>query len=67
MTKLAWIVVLGLSSFPAADPELQPECRTRCEQAYAEELAACEGAERVDVCRDEAQDRYQECIDRCND
>jgi len=68
MTKIALAVLLALSSFPAVDAELQPACRERCQQVYAEELAACEQAERgVDMCRDAAQDRHQECIDRCND
>ncbi len=68
MTKIVLAVWPAFSGFPAVDAELQPACRERCQQVYAEELAACEQAQRgVDMCRDEARDRHQECIDRCND
>ena len=67
MTKIALVLWLATSSFPAVDAELQPACRERCQQEYAAELAACEQAQRGDMCRDEAQERHQECIDRCND
>ena len=68
MTKIALAVWLATSSFPAVDAELQPACRERCQQEYAAELAACEQVQRgADMCRDEARDRHQECIDRCND
>jgi hypothetical protein len=68
MTKVALVAWLALSTFPAVDADQQPACRERCQVAYAEELAACEQAQRgVDMCRDEARDRHQECIDRCND
>jgi hypothetical protein len=68
MTKLAVAFWLAFSGFPAVDADLQPECRQRCQQIYAQELAACEQAPRGgDMCRDEAADQHQECIDRCND
>jgi hypothetical protein len=68
MTSVVLCAWLALASFPAVDAELQPACRERCQQIYAEELAACEQTERgADVCRDEARDRHQECVDRCND
>ena len=66
----AILVWLAFASFPAADVDRQPECRERCQQAYAQEVAACEQAQnerRADQCREAAQDRHQECIDRCND
>jgi hypothetical protein len=67
MTKTALGLWLALASFPAVDSDLQPACRQQCEEIYAQELAACERSERADVCQDEANDRHQECIDRCND
>lgn len=67
MTKLAVAFWLALASFPAVDADEQPACRARCQEVYAEELAACEQSARPDLCQDEANDRHQECIDRCND
>ena len=68
MTKIAVAFWLALSGFPAVDADEQPVCRERCQQVYAQELAACEQAQRgADMCRDGAEDRHQECIDRCND
>ena len=65
MTRIVLAVWLASASFLAVDADEQPLCRERCEQAYAEELAACE--QQADECREAAQDRHQECIDRCND
>jgi len=70
MTKLVVAVALAVSAFPLGDIDSQPACRERCEQAYREESAACEQAptrRQADACQEAAQDRHQECIDRCND
>ena len=70
MTRIALAVWLASASFLAVDADEQPLCRERCQQAYAEELAACGQArdeQQADECREAAQDRHQECIDRCND
>jgi hypothetical protein len=68
--KIALAAFLAFSLFPLADPDEQPACREGCEEARAAELAACgrESSQRgADACREAAQDRHQECIDRCND
>jgi hypothetical protein len=67
--RLALACSLAFSALLMADPDAQPVCREHCEDAYSAELAACKEQSRqpVDECMDEAQDRHQECIDRCND
>jgi hypothetical protein len=68
--KIAFAVPLAFSALLLADLDEQPVCRERCEQAYGAELAACDrepSDRRADECREAAQDRHQECIDRCND
>ena len=68
--KFAVVAFLAFSLFPLADPDQQPACREGCAEAYAAELAACDresSERRADACREAAQDRRQECIDRCND
>ena len=67
MTNLVLAIWLAASSTPLVDPVEQPACREQCQAIYARELAACEQTPRADMCRDEAADRHQECIDRCND
>jgi hypothetical protein len=67
MTLVA-LFFAAAASTPLVDADLQPECRARCEEAYAAERAACEGRSfGADECLDAADDRHQECIDRCND
>ena len=65
--KIAMMLWLVFASVPLVDAEEQPECRARCEQVYAAERNACGEGYGADECRDGADDRHQECIDRCND
>jgi hypothetical protein len=67
--KLALAISVAFGAVLLAEPDLQPACRQGCDAEYEAELAACEGQSRqpVDECQDAAQDRHQECIDRCND
>ena len=68
--KMAFAAALAFSLFPLAEPARQPACRDACEGAYEVELAACESEPsegRADACREAAQERRQECLDRCND
>jgi hypothetical protein len=67
--KTALAVSFAFSALLWADPELQPACRQSCEEAYEAEVVACKQQSRqpADECMDAAQDRHQECIDRCND
>jgi len=70
MREIVFAIALAASAFPAVDADRQPECRERCEEAYAQALAACdrlpEGMQ-ADQCRDGADERHQECTDRCNE
>jgi hypothetical protein len=66
--KIAFAAWLLFSSVVLADPDLQPACRERCEEVYGAELQACANDRfGADECRSAAEDRHQECIDRCND
>ena len=66
--KIAFATWLLFSSVALVDPDQQPACRERCNEVYAAELNACaSGRFGADECRDAAEDRHQECIDRCND
>jgi hypothetical protein len=67
--KSALMLPFALSALLFADPDSQPACRQGCEEAYEEELVACKQQTRqpVDECQDAAEDRHQDCIDRCND
>ena len=66
--KIAFVISLLFSTFVLVDPDLQPACRERCEEVYGAELEACAGQRfGADECRSAAEDRHQECIDRCND
>jgi hypothetical protein len=66
--KIAFAISLLFSSFVLVDPDLQPACRERCEEVYSAELENCADLRfGKDECRSEAEDRHQECIDRCND
>ena len=67
--KLALTLSFALAALFWADPDQQPACRQACAQRYEADLVACREQTRkpTDVCQDEAQDRHQECIDRCND
>ena len=66
--KMAFAAWLVFASFELGDPDQQPACRDRCDEVYAAELNAC-GSQSfgADECRGVAEDRHQECIDRCND
>jgi hypothetical protein len=61
---------LALSVVLAADADDQPACRERCDAAWSADRAACEdlpSPNAADECRDDADERHQDCIDRCND
>ena len=66
--KIALAISLLFSTFVLVDPDEQPACRERCEEVYGTELAHCADLRfGKDECRSAAEDRHQECIDRCND
>lgn len=66
--RLALALPFALAAMFYADPELQPECRRACEAQYQADLAACREQTRqpYDECQDAADDRHQDCLDRCN-
>ena len=66
-------LLLALSTVLLADIDDQPACRQRCDDAWSADLRACEGLREpgqppnaADECRDDADQRHQDCIDRCN-
>ncbi len=64
------VLFLALSVALPAGAEDQPACRQRCDAARAADLAACgelPSQNEADLCRDDANERHQDCIDRCND
>ena len=68
MTTIAFAAWLLCASVPLVDVDQQPACRARCDEVYAGEYQACaDQGYQVDECRSAADDRHQECIDRCND
>jgi hypothetical protein len=66
--KLTVLLLAAAASAPLVDPDLQPACRERCDEVWAADRSACESQRfGADECRGAADDRHQECIDRCND
>lgn len=63
------VLLLALSTVLLADMDGQPACRQRCDDAWSADRAACEDLSEnaADECRDDADARHQDCIDRCND
>ena len=67
-------LLLAMSTVLLADIDDQPACRQRCDDAWSADLTTCEGLREpgrppnaVDECRDDANQRHQDCIDDCND
>ena len=67
---MAWLLAAALALVAFADPDEQPACLARCEDAYEATLQECQSPsepDRVDECRDTARDRHQDCVDDCMD